>query len=89
MGVRATVDDLDVVRTTTVNVVQRVNSAHSALKANVALVSVSKLPEGSDKRWFQSTVSPAVRMLTDDPRMLKLLPPATTTMDKGDKKSNE
>jgi hypothetical protein len=74
-GVRATVDDLDVVKTTTGAAVRRFNSAGEALKKNAALVNPSKLPEGSDKAWFTRTVSPAVNALSNDPRMLKLLPP--------------
>ena len=83
LGVRATVDDLDVVKTTTVTVVARVNSAHNALKANAALVNPNRLPEGSDKAWYVRTVSPAIKALTDDPRMLKLLPPAPSPSTKG------
>jgi len=76
IGVRATVDDLDVVKTTTRTAVRRFNSAGEALKKNAALVNPNKLPEGADKSWFTRTVSPAVKALTTDDRMLKLLPPA-------------
>ena len=79
VGIRATVDDLDVVRTTTGAAVRRVTSAHDALKRNAGLVSAAKLPDGPDKAWFVRTVSPAIRALTDDPRMAKLLPPAPTS----------
>ena len=92
VGLRATVDDIDVVRTTTPQAVRRFNSAAEALKSNVALVNVAKLPEGSDKSWFVRAVSPAVKALSSDDRLLKLLPPApsaSTTVDSSAKKGNE
>lgn len=77
-GVRATVDDLDVVKTTTHAAVARFNSAGNALKKNAALVNPEKLPAGPDKNWFTNAVRPAVRALVDDPRILKLLPPPSS-----------
>jgi hypothetical protein len=76
VGLRATVDDDDVVRTTTPAAVRRYNSATEGLKSNAALVNVANLSEGRDKTWFTRAVSPAIKALSSDDRLLKLLPPA-------------
>jgi len=80
VGARATVDSIDLVKTSLPGNVRRVNSAHAALARNAELVDVAKLPEhGPDKAWkdwFQKTVSPAIKALSNDDRIAKLLPPA-------------
>jgi hypothetical protein len=70
---------IDVVKSTTGNAVKRVNSATAALTRNAKLIDPEKLPtQGPDKvytDWYKKQVSPAIRMLTSDDRILKLLPP--------------
>jgi len=76
IGVRATASDLDVVQRSIPRNVRNFNSAREALGRNVALVNPNRLPEGPDKNWFVRQVSPAYKALTNDDRILKLLPPA-------------
>lgn len=82
VGARATTDDLDTLKNTTVNAVKRVKSAHEALKRNTSNIDASKLPtSGPDKEWrdwYSQSVSPALKALGNDERIAKLLPPAMT-----------
>lgn len=82
VGVRATSrahGGIDVVKSTTGAAVKRVNSATQSLARNAKLVDPEKLPtQGPDKvysDWYKKQVSPAIRMLASDERILKLLPP--------------
>jgi len=82
IGVRATTGDLDVVKATTPRAVARVHSAHEALRKNATLVRVDRLPESGPDRgwreWYAKAVTPAVKLLTSDPRFDKLLPPPSS-----------
>lgn len=78
VGVRATVDGVDIVKTRLEASVRRVVSAHENLNRTAALVDVAKLPEhGPNKgcrEFFVKTVSP-IKQLSD--RIARLaLPPA-------------
>jgi len=80
VGARATVDDLDVVKSSMPGNVRRVNSAHKALARNAELVRIDRLPSsGPDKQWrdwYSQSVSPAIKALRSDERIKGLLPPA-------------
>jgi|HubBroStandDraft_2_1064218.scaffolds.fasta_scaffold00001_92 hypothetical protein len=90
VGARATVDDLDLVKSSLPGNVRRVNSAHAALQKNSEMVNIAKLPDhGPDKQWrdwYAKTVSPALKALSDDPRVAKLLPPAPAKPEDGELK---
>jgi len=85
VGARATVDDLDLVKSSLPGNVRRVNSAHAALQRNAELVNVGKLPDhGPDKSWrdwYSRAVTPALKAIGSDERISKLLPPAPKPVD--------
>lgn len=75
LGMRATVDDNDLLATQMVSVSKRLRSTQQMFTATSDLIDDNKLTSGALKSWYKANVVPVVRAINTTDFTTKLLPP--------------
>lgn len=91
LGVRATVDDVDMIRNKQVDRVKKVERSITAVVRLDGLIDTSKIPNTPEnkplKEWYSRDVKGIIKQIGDPRYLEKMLPPATKS-DEEKKKPN-